>query len=87
MQKAKRNAQRGEKISSGLDKALEIFTKTTDAFGIGKDVRGGGGGQGQGQGGGGGNSQDSNKVPTWVWITGGVVVLGLGIFAIYKFRQ
>lgn len=35
------------------------------------------------QGGGGGGS----KVPTWVWITGGLVVVGGVIFAIYKFRK
>lgn len=87
---AKKKAERGEKLVGGLGKALDIFTRTTDALGIGKDLSAGGagGGQGQGQGqGGGGGSRVDNKVPTWVWITGGVVVLGLGIFAIYKFRR
>jgi len=28
-----------------------------------------------------------SQVPTWVFIAGGAVVLGLGIFAIYKFRK
>ena len=90
VQKAKRRAERGDKIAGGLTKALDIFTKTTDALGIGKQVEGeGGGNQGQGQGRGndGGRNRDENKVPTWVWITGGVVILGLGIFAIYKFRE
>lgn len=85
-QKAKRKSEQGEKISSGLSRALDIFTKTTDALGIGKKLDAeSGGGQNQGQGGGGNNT--NNQIPTWVWIAGGAVVLGLGVFAIYKFRK
>ena len=87
VEKAKKKSERGEKVVGGLQTALNIFNKTTDALGMGKNV----GSESQGgSGGGGGNSVGSakdKKVPTWVWIAGGVVVLGLGVFAIYKFRK
>jgi len=86
VRKARNKSQRGEKLVGGLQSALNIFNKTTDALGMGRNVQGEQGGDG-GNGGGGGGSSTSSQVPTWVWITGGAVVLGLGIFAIYKFRQ
>lgn len=87
VQTARNKSQRGENISVGLKNVLNIFNKVTDALGIGKDVGGdSGSGQNQGQGGGGGTQPD-NKMPIWPYIVGGVVVLGLGIFAIYKFRK
>jgi hypothetical protein len=99
VQKAKRNAERGQKIVSGIEKGLDIFNKATDLLGIGRNVGGqsapqqsgspaqSGGGGFQGGGGGGGRGAGAKKVPTWVWIAGGAVVLGLGVFAIYKFRK
>jgi len=86
VRKARNKSQRGEKLVGGLQSALNIFNKTTDALGMGRNVQGEQGGDG-GNGGGGGGSSTSSQVPTWVWITGGAVVLGLGIFAIYKFRK
>jgi hypothetical protein len=85
VQSAKNKSQRGEKLVSGLQSALNIFNKTTDTLGMGKSVQGEQGGGGGGNSGGG--STTGSQVPTWVWIAGGAVVLGLGIFAIYKFRQ
>jgi hypothetical protein len=85
---AKDKSKRGEKIASGLEKALNIFTQVKSGLGMGKKIEGeqdgGGGGN---SGGGGGKTSTGSGVPTWVWITSGVVVLGLGIFAIYKFRK
>lgn len=82
-QKAKRKSEQGEKISSGLSRALDIFTKTTEAFGIGKQLQGENiGNQNQVQ-----SSERGSQIPTWVWIAGGAVVVGLGVFAIYKFRK
>ena len=85
VQAARNKSQRGEKIVGGLQTALNIFNKTTDALGMGKSVQGEQGGGGDGNSGGG--SSTGSQVPTWVWIAGGAVVLGLGIFAIYKFRK
>lgn len=86
-QNAEKKAKRGEKINQGLQTALDIFTKTTDALGISKKV----GNEGQGKD---GNtpppppSGDKKvQVPMWAWIVGGVAVVGLGVFAIYKFRK
>jgi hypothetical protein len=101
VEKAKRKAERGQKILSGIEKGLDIFGKATELLGIGRRVEGegapqqsgspsprSGGSQGGGGGSqGGGRSTSANKVPTWVWIAGGAVVLGLGVFAIYKFRK
>jgi len=100
VEKAKRKSERGEKIAQGLAKGLDIFGKATELLGIGRRVEGEGAPQGGSpspsgggsQGGGGGSQRgfrgaDANKVPTWVWIAGGAVVLGLGVFAIYKFRK
>jgi acyl-CoA reductase-like NAD-dependent aldehyde dehydrogenase len=82
-QQAKRKSEQGEKISSGVSTALDIFRKTTEAFGIGKRLEGENvGGQNQGQ-----QVETRSQIPTWVWIAGGAVVLGLGVFAIYKFRK
>lgn len=85
---ATRKAQRGQKISAGVTSALDIFNKTTSALGIGKKVEG----QptkpqenlksGEVQ-----NATSSQKTPIWVWVLGGVVVVGLGVFAIYKFKK
>jgi hypothetical protein len=92
--KAKSKAERGQKIVGGLEKGLDLFSKATDALGIGRTIRGeesrGGssqGGSGQGNQGGGNRNTTATNVPTWVWITGGVVVLGLGVLAIVKFRE
>ena len=85
VQAARNKSQRGEKLVSGLQSALNIFNKTTEALGMGKSVQGEQGGGGGGNVGGG--STTGTQVPTWVWITSGVVVLGLGVFAIYKFRK
>ena len=85
VQTARNKSQRGEKLVSGLQSALNIFNKTTEALGMGKSVQGEQGGGGGGNVGGG--STTGTQVPTWVWITSGVVVLGLGVFAIYKFRK
>lgn len=85
-QQAKRKSERGEKISSGINRALDIFTQATDALGIGKQLDAGSiGGQNQGQV---NNPSDpQRKIPLWIYISGGVLVLGLGILAIYKFRK
>jgi hypothetical protein len=85
VQAARNKSQRGEKIVGGLQTALNIFNRTTEALGMGKSVQGEQGGGGGGNGGGG--STTGSQMPTWVWIAGGAVVLGLGIFAIYKFRK
>ena len=85
VQKAKDKAQRGEKVSGILAKGLDIFTKTTEALGMGKPV--GNEMQNRSQGVDLVQRQDDRQVPIAVWIIGGVVVLGLGIFAIYKFRK
>lgn len=85
VQAARNKSQRGEKLLGGLQTALNIFNKTTDALGMGRNVQGE---QGVGgNSGGGGSSSRGRQVPTWVFIAGGVVVLGLGIFAFYKFRK
>ena len=78
---AKQKSDRGEKIS----RALNIFTKTTEALGIGRNV--GNEMQNRSQGVDLLPRNDDRRVPIAVWIIGGAVVLGLGIFAIYKFRK
>lgn len=85
VQAARNKSQRGEKLVSGLQSALNIFNKTTEALGMGRNVQGEQGGGGNG--GGGDSSPRGTQVPTWVFIAGGAVVLGLGIFAFYKFRK
>ena len=98
VQKAKTNAGRGQKILGGFQKGLDLFGKATDLLGIGKKITGEEGAEGQsgdggstggGSRGGGGNRTKSTTttIPTWVWITGGVVVLGLGVLAIVKLRK
>jgi hypothetical protein len=83
VQAARNKSQRGEKIAGGLQTALNIFNRTTEALGMGRSIQ-----NEQGSGGnGGGGSTTGSQMPTWVWIAGGAVVLGLGIFAIYKFRK
>ena len=85
VQAARNKSQRGEKLLGGLQTALNIFNRTTDALGMGRNVQGE---QGVGgNSGGGGSSSRGRQVPTWVFIAGGVVVRGLGIFAFYKFRK
>lgn len=84
---AARKASRGQKIASGVSSALDIFGKATSALGIGKRIEGESassqGLKSQAMGGGG----TDNEVPMWIWIVSGVAVVGLGIFAIYKFRK
>ena len=84
VQAARNKSLRGEKIVGGLQTALNIFNRTTEALGMGRSIQNEqvGGGNVGGTGG-----APRSQVPTWVFIAGGAVVLGLGIFAIYKFRK
>jgi hypothetical protein len=84
VRKARNKSQRGEKLVGGLQSALNIFNKTTDALGMGRNVQGE---QGGGRGNDGFSPSTPPRVSNWVYIAGGAVVLGLGIFAIYKFRK
>lgn len=93
-QKAKRKAERGEKISSGLQKLADLFTKTAGAMGVGKTVQGeptGAGAKVVGGGDGGFDVLREDKrgrvMPIWVWIVGGLIVVGAGIYAIQKFKK
>jgi len=81
--KAQSKAQRGEKIRSGLSTALDIFSKTKSALGIGKDVEGRTKSATQPTS----DIPSGKKTPMWVWIGGGVVVLGLVGFLIYKLSK
>ncbi|NBX73332.1 MAG: hypothetical protein EBQ89_03435 [Alphaproteobacteria bacterium] len=81
--KAQRKAERGEKIKSGLSGALDIFTKTTSALGIGRDIEGRTKSSTQTTS----YTPSSKKTPIWVWVGGGVVVLGLVGFLVYKLSK
>jgi hypothetical protein len=83
VQAARNKSLRGEKIVGGLQTALNIFNRTTEALGMGKSVQGEQGGRGND----GFSPSTPPRVSNWVYVVGGAVVLGLGIFAIYKFRK
>lgn len=100
--KSQRGEKIGKVLQKGLDlfgKATDLLGIGRKVEGESEPQESGspsprssGGGGGRSQGGGGGSQggvrgADGNKVPTWVWIAGGAVVLGLGVFAIYKFRK
>lgn len=80
-------AARGQKIASGVTSALNIFNKAASTLGMGRQIRGE---QNIASSGGLKSSAASGGrqgVPMWVWITGGVLVLGLGVFAIIKLKK
>lgn len=84
---ATRKASRGQKIASGVTSALDIFNKTKSALGLGKKVDGESSAPVQNQKSEPINQPPSSKVPMWVWVVSGVAVVGLGLFAYYKFRK
>jgi hypothetical protein len=85
--KAQRKAERGGKILSGLTTTLGAFNKTTQALGIGQRVQGESPATSQSLRSETMGGAPSNKMPMWVWIVSGVAVVGLGLFAYYKFRR
>jgi hypothetical protein len=78
--KEKRKAERGGKIAQGLTSALNVFNKAAGAMRMGQQVEGN-------QQYKSGSVTDSNKIPMWVWVSGGVLIIGLGILAVMKMKK